>query len=286
MSFSGWLADRLILQPTRHDIHVPERTSSLFLRDETELEIWVHHINSDGREKPDLYLLEFPGTASRAEHSTDFLEGCWGSLRVEIWAVNPPGYGKSSGTASLKKLSAMAEHALQELRQVAGDIPLIVAGGSLGSVSALYLAARYPVAGLLVQNPPALREVILAQSAWWSFNWATRLIAAQIPSELDSIANARRATAPAVIVSAQQDRIVPPHIQHQIIDAYKGPINILTMPDADHDTPLKAHDLKQLRSLAVWLYSAATASPEAPTVGAVPDKNEGHCRHTAPCRKA
>ncbi len=258
MSFFGWLTDRLILQPTRHNIHVPERTASLLQHGDNELEIWVHRIGPVGQKRPDIYLLEFPGTASRAEHNTDFLEGCWGPLSVEIWAVNPPGYGKSTGTASLKKLSAMAECAWQKLRQVAGDIPVIVAGGSLGSVSALYLAACYPVAGLLVQNPPALREVILAQSAWWSFKWATRLIAAQIPPELNSIANAQKATAPAVFVSAQQDRIVPPYLQREIIDAYGGAKKVFAMPEADHDTPLREGDLKQLHALAMWLYSAAT----------------------------
>jgi len=254
MSFLSWLADRIILQPTRHELHVPQRKPLLFSHDDGVLEVWVHRVGPDTRGAPDLYLLEFPGTASRAEHRTDFVEDCWQNRCVEIWAVNPPGYGNSSGTASLQKLPVMAAHVLQEVRRVAGDNPVVTAGGSLGSVSALYLAAHHKVEGVLLQNPPALREVILAQSGWWHFNWATRMIAAQIPHELDSIVNARRATVPAVIVTAQQDRIVPARIQRQIIDAYNGSLKVFSMPNADHDTLLTENDLDQLHSLAIWLY--------------------------------
>lgn len=220
--------------------------------------MWVHRVGSGKQEMPGLYLLEFPGTASRAEHRTDFVEDCWSQRCVEIWAVNPPGYGNSSGTASLKKLPAMAECALHEIRKVAGEIPVIVAGGSLGSVSALYLAARHRVEGLLVQNPPALREVILAQSGWWHFKWLTRMFARQIPRELDSLANAREATVPAIFITAQQDKTVLPHIQRQIINAYNGPLKIFPMPDAGHATPLMENDLEQLRLLASWLYDVVT----------------------------
>ncbi|RUM94036.1 MAG: hypothetical protein DSZ28_05315 [Thiothrix sp.] len=264
MSFASWLTDRIILQPTRHSLHVPQKKSLLFPHGDGEMEVWVHRIGLDTQRVPDLYLLEFPGTASRAEDSTDFVEGCWSQRCVEIWAVNPPGYGNSSGTASLKKLPAIAERALKEIRQIAGDTPVIVAGGSLGSVSALYLAVHFRVEGVMVQNPPALREVILAQSGWWHFKWLTRRIAAQIPRELDSLANARRATAPAVFVTAQQDRIVPARIQRQIIDTYHGPLKVFSMPDADHDTPLTEADLEQLHQLADWLYRVATPGGSQP----------------------
>ncbi len=264
MSFISWLTDRIILQPTQHRLPVRQKKSLLFSHDNGQLEIWVHRVGSDIQKSPDLYLLEFPGTASRAEDTTDFVEHCWSQQCIEIWAVNPPGYGNSSGTASLKKLPAMAKRALKEIRKAAGNTPVIAAGGSLGSVSALYLAAYFRVEGVMVQNPPALREVILAQSGWWHFKWLTRRIAAQVPRELDSLANARRATAPAVFVTAQQDRIVPSPIQHHIIDAYHGPLKVFSMPDADHDTPLTETDLRQLRHLTDWLYEVTTPEKNQP----------------------
>lgn len=253
MSFLSWLTDRIILQPTRHRLDAPQRKSLLLPHGDGSIEIWLHRVGSDTRSSPRLYLIEFPGTASRAEHSSDFVEVCWPLPCVEIWAVNPPGYGRSSGTASLNKLAAAAKRVLNKVRQVAGDKPVIAAGGSLGSVSAFYLVAHHRVEGLMVQNPPALRELILQQSAWWHFKWLTRMIAAQIPPELDSIANAQQATVPAVFITAQQDTIVPPHIQRQIITAYQGPLKVFVMPKAEHDTPLTKNDLAQLRPLVHWL---------------------------------
>lgn len=254
MSLTRWLTDRIILKPTQHPLPVREKKSLLFSHDDGQLEVWVHRVGSDLRQSPNLYLLEFPGTASRAEDSTDFIEHCWSQPCIEIWTVNPPGYGNSSGRASLAKLPAMAERALKEIRKRSGDIPVIVAGASLGSVSALYLAAHFKVDGVMVQNPPALREVILAQSGWWHFKWLTKRIADELPPELDSLANARQATAPAVFVTAQQDRVVLSRIQRQIIDAYHGPVKVFAMPDADHDTALTETDFKQLRPMADWLY--------------------------------
>lgn len=254
MSLISWLTDRIILKPTRHHLHTPQRKPLPLPHGNDEIEVWIHRVGSDTKKAPNLYLLEFPGTASRAEHRTDFIEECWSLPSVEIWAVNPPGYGNSSGTASLKKLAETAKRALEAIRKVAGDTPVIAAGGSLGSVSALYLAAHCQIEGVMAQNPPALREVILAQQGWWHFKWLARMIAHQIPDELDSLANAQMATVPAIFVSAQQDGIVPARIQHQIIDAYNGAVKVLSMPEADHATPLTPHDLDKLRSLSNWLY--------------------------------
>jgi pimeloyl-ACP methyl ester carboxylesterase len=120
-------------------------------------------------------------------------------------------------------------------------------------VSALYLAAYHQVEGLMVQNPPALRELILQQSGWWHLRWLTGMAAAQLPPELDSIANARWATVPAIFITAERDTIVTPHIQRQIISAYQGPRKVFSMPKADHDTPLTESDLAQLRPLVHWL---------------------------------
>ena len=257
MSILGWVTDRLILEPTRHEIHVPDIEREVLDFADGHLEIWVHRFGpcGDGRAKgePEFYVLKFPGTASRAENAVALVESCWPDSCIEVWAVNPPGYGGSSGQASLSHIPAMASRALEEVKKVARDKPLVVAGGSLGSVSALYLAANYPVDAMLVQNPPALREVIQGQGRWWHFNWATRLIANQVPEALDSVRNASNVRAPGVFSVAGKDRIVPAEYQQKIVDAYAGPKRVAYRPEADHHTPLSGEDLQQLRSLATWL---------------------------------
>jgi pimeloyl-ACP methyl ester carboxylesterase len=258
-TFLSWLTDRIILEPSRHGIAVPHKQRKLVSNADGQLEVWVHRAGTGGNgSDPDLYVLKFPGTASRAEDSTGWVESCWPELCVEIWAVNPPGYGGSSGRPSLRHIPSMASLALDELKANVSGRPLLIAGGSLGCVSALYLAANYKIDGLLLQNPPALRETIDAQSGWWHFAWARSAIARQIPEVLDSIGNAEEARVPAVFLVAEQDRIVPARVQQQIIEAYAGPKQVLNRPGADHDTPLGENDLQQLRSLATWLNEAMT----------------------------
>jgi len=258
-TFLGWLTDRIILEPSRREIAVPHKRRVLLSHGDGHLEVWVHRAGLDAETRdPDLYVLKFPGTASRAEDSTDLVDNCWPDLSVEVWAVNPPGYGGSSGTASLRNIPSMAGRALDELKLHTSGRPLVVAGGSLGCVSALYLAARHDVDGVLVQNPPALREVIQAQSGWWHVAWARAAITRQIPELLDSIRNAAETRVPGVFLVARQDRIVPAMCQQQIIDAYAGPKRVLDRHEADHDTPLHEGDVQQLRALAAWLKQAMT----------------------------
>ena len=128
MSFISWLTDRIILQPTRHRLDAPQKRPLLLSHGDGSIEIWIHRVGSNTRASPSLFMIEFPGTASRAEHGIDFAEKCWSLPCVEIWAVNPPGYGRSSGTASLKNLAATATRVLNKVRQVAQDKPVIAAG--------------------------------------------------------------------------------------------------------------------------------------------------------------
>lgn len=258
-TFLSWLTDRIILEPSRREIAVPHKRRVLLSHADGHLEVWVHRAGLEAETRdPDLYVLKFPGTASRAEDSTDLVDSCWPDLSVEVWAVNPPGYGGSTGTASLRNIPSMASRALDELKLQASGCPLVAAGGSLGCVSTLYLAARHDVDGVLVQNPPALREVIQAQSGWWHFAYARSALARQIPEVLDSINNAAQSSVPAVFLVALQDRIVPAVCQQQIIAAYAGPKRVLDRPEADHDTPLHESDVQQLRALATWLHQAMT----------------------------
>lgn len=250
-----WLTDRLILRPTRHEIDTSgERVALCY--GEHRLEVWAHGRASDLQAPPKLYVLDFPGTASRAEAPGDFLDGVWADAHAVIWSVNHLGYGGSSGRASLGALAAAAEHVFDQLVATANGAPIIVAGGSLGSVSALYLAARRDVAGVLVQNPPDLREVILHRGRWAPIRWAARTLAHQIPPELSSLSNAARATAPAVFLLAQQDEVVPPAVQQRVVDAYAGPKQVLEFPDATHATKLSAADHRRLEAAKQWLHDA------------------------------
>jgi pimeloyl-ACP methyl ester carboxylesterase len=152
----------------------------------------------------------------------------------------------------------MAEY--DTVKQIAGNRPIFVESQSFGTAVALCIAANRPVDGVILLNPPPLRQLIIGEYSWWNLGLISHCIAAEVPPDLDSIANARRATAPAVILSAGNDQTVPPKYQRMVIDAYHGPKRIIEMPGRDHEDDLTSDALQKLAAGEDWLWQSASAA--------------------------
>ncbi len=253
-TFLSRLADRFILCPTTHRIPVDGKSRRTLPVGDDQIEIWTHRVRAQHTDDVDVFVLKLVGAGGRAERATDQPVNYWPNIRAEIWAANPPGYGGSGGRASLQKLPAVATAVYDELTKHASGRPILVLGSSLGGVSALYLAAVRPIAGLIARNAPPLREVILGRYGWWNLNVGARIIAWQVPIELCCIRNAGRASAPAVFVTSERDRIVPSRVQRLAIDAYAGEKRILVLPNAGHVTSMTEGEAEQYGSLLDWLW--------------------------------
>jgi len=249
----GRLTDRLILRPTRYPLDADGKARRLVPLGGGHVEVWTQRTGVPSADAADLFVLKFPGTAGRAERSSAHPADAWPGLAVELWTVNPPGYGGSTGTASLRHTAAVADAVFEQLESQAAGRPIVVTGSSLGCVSALYLAARRTPAGLILRNPPPLREVMLARYGRWPLTPGVQWLARQVPAELCAIRNAALATAPAVLITAQQDRVVPPSCQQQIADAYGGPHQVLYLPQADHHTAMTDEESVQYGQRLDWL---------------------------------
>lgn len=247
------LADKLILQPTRNPIDADHKTRKPIAFDGGHIEVWVEQhkpVESFGR--PDLFVLKFPGTGGRAERGTLHPAEVWEDLYSEVWTVNPPGYGGSTGRATLRSLPHAARTVFENLRNIAGERPIVVTGNSLGNISALHVAANFSVAALLLRNPPPLRELITGKHGWWSLG-LSRFIARQVPATLCSLTNAASAMCPALFIVSGRDRMVPPRYQQLVIDSHAGENRVFVLPDADHATPItKAEAPAYLEHLS-WL---------------------------------
>lgn len=255
------LADRVILCPTTDEIAVEEKTRHLIEFEHGQLEVWKQWVDGHVGDEPDLYVLKFPGTGGRAERAGPHPADLWPDVRAEIWAVNPPGYGGSTGPASIGKIAAMAQTVLDDMASQAAGRPILVTGNSLGCVSALYLAARNPgICGLLLRNPLPLRELIIGHHGWWNLTIGARMIARNVPGELCSLRNAASCHVPAVFISSGKDTVVPEKYQRQVIDCYDGPHRVFARPDADHDCPLTDQELPAYRDELDWLRGELTSS--------------------------
>lgn len=275
-----WLvgvADFLILHPTRHPISVPEGTSERIAFEGGELELWSGRTRisaSPGRE-PLAFVLDFSPNAGRAEYGLMYGLGAWEGMAVEYVAVNYPGYGASSGRATLAGVHRSALAAYDAVAERAAERPIFVSGVSLGTAAALHVAANRPVAGVVLHNPVPLRELIMGRFGWWNLWLLAFPVARGVPVELDAIRNAAQSRAPAVIVMAEFDELVPPPFQRRVVEAYAGEKRLVSLAGG-HNDPLEGPARSDLRRGLEWLWTMHVGStgpaalPRVPTAEDAP----------------
>ena len=247
------IADLLIMRPSRNPVAALGKTRKTIPYRRGALESWNCRIGTANEDDVDLFILKFSGTAARAERANHHPMDNWNDLRAEIWSVNPPGYGGSDGRASVTKLASSGLAAYNEISKVAAGRPILVIGNSLGTVTSLYLAANHQVDGLILRNPPPLRQLIFGRYGWWNLWLGSSIIAACVPRKICSIRNAANSAAPALFVSSRMDETVPRYYHQKVIRSYAGPKRILRLRNADHTSKIRGGDLQQYLVLLEWL---------------------------------
>jgi pimeloyl-ACP methyl ester carboxylesterase len=176
--------------------------------------------------------------------------------------MNYPGFGGSTGPARLSKIGPAALATFDELKRHAGDRPIVPFGTSIGATAALHVAASRPtaIAGLILHNPPPLREMILRQFGWWNLWLLAGPVALQMPRDLDSISNARASRAPAIFLLAEKDEMVAPRFHRLVVDAYSGEKRVITLHGAYHNDPIEGAALVDLNGALRWLLAKADSS--------------------------
>ena len=201
----------------------------------------------------------------------------WNDRAVEIWGMNYPGFGGSTGPARLSKIGPAALATFDELQgrtmsksAVESAVPngsssnpalrtahatasIVLFGTSIGATAALHVAAQRPIAGLILHNPVPLREIILRQFGWWNLWLLAGPVALQIPRDLDSIANARASRTPAIFLLAEKDEIVAPRFHRLVVQAYAGEKRIIALRGAYHNDPIEGAALADLYQSLDWL---------------------------------
>src|SRR5213594_765142 len=261
--FFGHLPDHLILFPTRAPIDAGSAARKTVLFQNGELEVWTaksHRAQQQGR--ADVFILRFYGNADRADRWAAAEAEMWNDRAVEIWGMNYPGFGGSTGPARLSKIGPAALAAFDELKRHARDSPIVPFGASIGATAALHVAASRPagIAGLILHNPPPLREMILRQFGWWNLWLLAGPVALQIPRDLDSIENAKAIHAPAIFLLAERDEVVAPRFHRLVVNAYAGEKRVIALHGAYHNDPIEGTALADLNDGLGWLL-AKVSSP-------------------------
>ena len=243
------LANRLILDNSSDTIDPEDRRRVAISCGPDEIEAWVSESRSA---TPDVFCLKFPGTGGRAERAGPHPAEAISPGSFEVWTINPPGYGTSSGSACVSKMPLVCDSTWQAIFERANGKPIIVTGNSLGCLYALYVAARFSCAGIMLRNPAPVPQLIRGKYSWWNFGLAN-LVGKQIPSTMDAINNAISCQAPALFVTSEDDRMIPPRYQQMVFDAYSGDSETFTIRDADHHTPVPENQIQGYKeSILRW----------------------------------
>jgi len=256
MTLLSRIANRLILHPSTQFIDTEDRERKLIQTATGTVEAWVVRTAQvkDSPESNSLLMLKFPGTGGRAERARSFPAHLWTQFETETWTINHRGYGGSDGPASLQNFTDTCDALWLAAISQFPDRKILVHGNSLGCISALYLAARNKTAGLFLRNPPALAQMIATRPRYrkWSFG-LSKLIANQIPDQLDSVANAAKCQAPCLFVCSERDTVVPPNYQNLIVDAFEGPHKKFVIQDANHAGSIAEHQQEDFIAAIAWL---------------------------------
>lgn len=243
---------RLFFRASHH--YIPSRKDELMLEVPWGVvQVWrEYHLPRDALPAAvQLCVLRFLGSRGRAEMATLDPVDRLPDVAAEVWTMNAPGFGKSTGPVSLYRYAEAARIVGEALRRHAANRPVWVTGKSLGTAAALRVGAQGDIAGLVLRNPMPLRELMRGRYGWWNLWLPSALAAQQVPAMLDSINNARLCRCPALVVMSRQDRLVPHSYQQRVIDSFSHAVVCLHVAGG--------HDMRALHEPDEVRYRAALA---------------------------
>jgi pimeloyl-ACP methyl ester carboxylesterase len=234
-----WIS-RAFLRPSHH--YIPCQKEEILLGTRWgKVQLWREYSERDQRRPAQVCFLRFLGSRGRAEMATldpaDRLDG----RAAEVWTLNPPAFGASSGPAELERYADCALAALDYLCARIG-VPVWVCGKSLGTAAALLAAAHGGPVGAVLRNVMPLRELLTQHYSWRTAGFTATVLAPAVPARLDCVANAAQARVPALFVVSRNDRVSPPSYQRKVIEAYRGPTSVLEVAGGHDERRLGAQD--------------------------------------------
>lgn len=265
-SFRRHLLNRFVLRPSRNAISYAPKERVLVTVDRDTDEYFVQHraargTGSSEHSSPELLVIKFPGTAGRAERASDWPGMFLPDVNLKICTWNAPGYGGSSGRATLANI---AKRARRFWSLVTSDLPLArpkiwLVGNSLGCATATYLASRSDVRvdGLVLRNPPPLIQTVKRVARQYPLGHLTDAIAESLPPEMNLSLTAPRAHVPTVMLQSERDQLVPPELQNEVFDALPGPKQLVVLTGLGHDDIATDRHESDIGEAIRWLWQCS-----------------------------
>ncbi len=237
---TGWMLffeDQYIYYPDKEIYHTP-KTVGLEFQD-------IHLISEDGillhawmipHPKPRFTLLHFHGNAGNISHRLHLYEK-WHQMGFSVFAVEYRGYGNSQGSPSEEGFYRDANAAWNELvkKQHIPASKIIIAGRSLGCAVATKLATETQPASLILETPFTNISDMATEHYPWVF--PVRYLAR---TKFDTLALIKRVQVPVMVISAENDQIVPAFMAQEIYSAANKPKHAITLSGDHNDFDLSS----------------------------------------------
>jgi uncharacterized protein len=132
-----------------------------------------------------------------------------------VIAAEYPGFGTSVGAPGVASIMECAEVTAEFGKRRAAElkVPLFVAGSSLGTFPALYLASKGIGERLLLCSPPTSIQATARRSYWWL------PLGLLLRHQFDNLTPAAKVKCPVLIVHGAADTIVPPDMGRELAAA-------------------------------------------------------------------
>jgi pimeloyl-ACP methyl ester carboxylesterase len=165
-----------------------------------------------------------------AEEQTGFFLWSPNELRpYAVAGVDYRGYGRSDGVPTEAALKSDALAVYDALAARLGGHPrIVVMGRSLGTAMAAYVAARRPVAGIILVTPFSSLAAVGQESHPFV---PVRLL---LKNPFDVVPDAAKVVAPALFLVAGADRYVPPHHADRLAASWPGPKEVRVIEGTGH----------------------------------------------------
>lgn len=222
--------DRIFFRPVavpldhRYEFGIPYRERNIRFRDNANLNLVEFPVAGRRRRGIVLYL---HGNRNNigwyVSHVGDFHRNGY-----EVWMIDYPGYGKSTGPMESDMLFA---YALQMYKLARRQVPadsIVIYGKSLGTGIAAWLASRQPSARLFLETPYYSLSS-LAASRLPIFPWERMLRV-----RLDTWAYLRNVTAPVTIFHGTDDGVIPFRNAVRLKSLLKAGDGFVTVPGGGH----------------------------------------------------
>ncbi len=208
-------------------------------------------------------LLVFNGNAGFALHRTYLADGFRQPLAepaLHVFLMEYPGYGPRPGEPSEKAFQAAAAEALAQLRQDHPGSRIFLAGESLGSGVACWLAGEHPeqVAGIFLITA-FNRLVDVARH-----HYPILPVALLLRDRFDSSQALTRYHGPVGLLLAGDDQVIPPVFGKRLHEDYQGPRQLWIQDGSGHNTLDYAISAPWWSEATAFLLAHAPPKPARP----------------------